>query len=65
MLNASVEAPLTYYKRVREICDKYGVLLIFDEIMCGTGRTGYMFASEYTDVKPDIITIAKGIGGGY
>lgn len=61
----AVEAPLSYYKRVREICDKYGVLLIFDEIMCGTGRTGYMFASEYTEVKPDIITIAKGIGGGY
>jgi len=61
----AVEAPLSYYKRVREICDKYGVLLIFDEIMCGTGRTGYLFASEYTKVKPDIITIAKGIGGGY
>lgn len=61
----AVEAPLSYYKRVREICDKYGVLLIFDEIMCGTGRTGYMFASEYTNVNPDIITIAKGIGGGY
>jgi len=61
----AVGAPATYFKRIREICDKYGVLLIFDEIMCGTGRTGYMFASEYTGVKPDIITIAKGIGGGY
>jgi len=61
----AVEAPLSYYKRVREICDKYSILLVFDEIMCGTGRTGYLFASEYTDVQPDIITIAKGIGGGY
>ncbi len=61
----AVGAPKTYFKRIREICDKYGVVLIFDEIMCGTGRTGYMFASEYTKVKPDIITIAKGIGGGY
>ena len=61
----AVDAPKTYFKRIREICDKYDVLLMFDEIMCGTGRTGYMFASEYTDVKPDLITIAKGIGGGY
>lgn len=61
----AVEAPLSYYKRVREICDKYGVLLVFDEIMCGYGRTGYMFASEYTNVQADIITVAKGIGGGY
>ena len=61
----AVGAPKTYFKRIREICDKYGVILIFDEIMCGTGRTGYMFASEFTNVKPDIITIAKGIGGGY
>jgi len=61
----AVGAPKTYFKRIKEICDKYGVLLMFDEIMCGTGRTGYMFASEYTDVKPDLITIAKGIGGGY
>lgn len=61
----AVEAPLSYYKRVREICDKYGVLLVFDEIMCGYGRTGYMFATEYTGVNPDIITVAKGIAGGY
>ncbi|NQY93168.1 MAG: aspartate aminotransferase family protein [Campylobacteraceae bacterium] len=61
----AVGAPKTYFKRIREICDQYGVLLLFDEIMCGTGRTGYMFASEYTQVKPDLITIAKGIGGGY
>jgi len=61
----AVGAPLSYYKKIDEICNKYGVLLVFDEIMCGTGRTGYMFSSEYTGVKPDIITIAKGIGGGY
>lgn len=61
----SVGAPLSYYKRIREICDKYGVLLISDEIMCGYGRTGYLFASEYTGINPDLITLAKGIGGGY
>jgi adenosylmethionine-8-amino-7-oxononanoate aminotransferase len=61
----AVGAPKSYFKKIREICNKYGVLLIFDEIMCGTGRTGYMFSSEYTKVKPDLITIAKGIGAGY
>lgn len=61
----AVGAPKSYFKRIREICDKYGILLIFDEIMCGIGRTGYMFTSEYIGVNPDIITIAKGIGGGY
>jgi len=61
----AVGAPQTYFKRIREICDQYGILLMFDEIMCGTGRTGYLFASEYTQVKPDLITIAKGIGAGY
>lgn len=61
----SVGAPLSYHKRVREICDKYEILLISDEIMCGYGRTGYLFTSEFTGIKPDLITIAKGIGGGY
>jgi adenosylmethionine-8-amino-7-oxononanoate aminotransferase len=61
----SVGAPLSYHKRIREICDKYGVLLISDEIMCGYGRTGYLFTSEYTEIKPDVITLAKGIAGGY
>lgn len=61
----AVEAPMSYYKRVKEICDKYGVLLVFDEIMCGYGRTGYMFCSEYTNIQADIITIAKGIAAGY
>lgn len=54
-----------YFKRVREICDEYGVLLILDEVMCGMGRTGTLFASEQDDVRPDIVAIAKGLGAGY
>lgn len=54
-----------YFKRIREICDHYGVLLILDEIMCGMGRTGTHFAIEQEQVQADIITIAKGLGGGY
>ncbi len=54
-----------YFTRIREICDKYGVLLILDEVMCGVGRTGTLFASEQENITPDIITIAKGLGAGY
>ncbi len=54
-----------YFKRIREICDQYGVLFIADEVMCGMGRTGYLFAMEAEDACPDIITIAKGLGAGY
>ena len=54
----------TYLQRIREICDRYDILLIFDEVMCGTGRTGTMFASEQYGVQADITTIAKGIGAG-
>lgn len=54
-----------YFARVRQVCDRYGVLLIFDEVMCGMGRTGTVFASEQEGVVPDIVTIAKGLGGGY
>ncbi len=54
-----------YFKRIREICDKYGILLILDEVMCGMGRTGTLFASEQDDVRPDIVCIAKGLGAGY
>ncbi|MBL6846964.1 MAG: aspartate aminotransferase family protein [Alphaproteobacteria bacterium] len=54
-----------YFKRVREICDKYGVLLILDEVMCGMGRTGSLFACDDEDVVPDILTVAKGLGAGY
>jgi adenosylmethionine-8-amino-7-oxononanoate aminotransferase len=54
-----------YFKRVRAICDRYGVLLILDEVMCGMGRTGTLHACEQDDVSPDLMTIAKGLGGGY
>ncbi|WP_432261191.1 aspartate aminotransferase family protein [Cupriavidus sp. TMH.W2] len=54
-----------YLKRIRAVCDKYGVLLILDEVMSGMGRTGYLFACEEDGVAPDIVTIAKGLGAGY
>ncbi|MEW5422840.1 aspartate aminotransferase family protein [Amorphus sp. 3PC139-8] len=54
-----------YLKRIREICDRYDVLLIFDEVMCGAGRTGYAFACEEDGAVPDLLTMAKGLGGGY
>ena len=61
----AVPAATGYFARIREICDRHGVLLILDEVMCGMGRTGYLFASEADDVRPDIVTIAKGLGAGY
>ena len=54
-----------YFKRIREICDRYGVLLILDEVMSGMGRTGRLFACEEDGVAPDILTCAKGLGAGY
>lgn len=54
-----------YYTRIRDICDKYGILLILDEVMCGMGRTGHLFACEADNITADIICIAKGMGAGY
>ena len=54
-----------YFKWVREACDKYGVLLILDEVMCGMGRCGSLFTFEQEGVVPDLVCIAKGLGGGY
>jgi adenosylmethionine-8-amino-7-oxononanoate aminotransferase len=54
-----------YFKRVREICDRNGILLILDEVMCGMGRTGTLHACEQDGVSPDLMAIAKGLGGGY
>lgn len=61
----AVPAVPGYLKRIREICDRYGVLLILDEVMCGMGRTGTLHACEQDGVAPDLMTIAKGLGGGY
>ena len=61
----AVPAVTGYLKRIREICDTYGILLILDEVMCGMGRTGHLFACEEDGVAPDMITIAKGLGAGY
>ena len=54
-----------YWPRVREICDKYGVIMICDEVITGFGRTGKMFATEHWDVQPDIFTVAKALTSGY
>jgi len=54
-----------YFKAMREVCDKYGALLILDEVMCGMGRTGSLHAWEQEGVFPDIQAVAKGLGGGY
>ena len=61
----AVPAVPGYLKRIREICDRYGVLLILDEVMCGMGRTGTLFACEEDGVRPDLLIIAKGLAAGY
>ena len=61
----AVAAPVGYFKRIREICDRYGVLLILDEVMCGMGRTGSLHACAQEGIAPDLMTVAKGLGGGY
>ena len=54
-----------YFKRVREVCDRYGVLLIMDEVMCGMGRCGTLWAFEQEGIVPDLVAVAKGLGAGY
>jgi len=61
----AVPAVAGYFKRVREICDRHGVLLILDEVMCGMGRTGTLHACEQEGIAPDLMVVAKGLGGGY
>ncbi len=61
----AVPAVPGYFKRIREICDTHGILLILDEVMCGMGRTGTLFACEQDEIAPDICAIAKGLGAGY
>jgi adenosylmethionine-8-amino-7-oxononanoate aminotransferase len=63
-LGAATPAP-GYFKRIREICDRHGVLLILDEVMCGMGRTGTLHACEQEGIAPDLMAIAKGLGAGY
>ena len=61
----AVPAVEGYFRKIRKICDQYGVLLILDEVMCGMGRTGHLYACDAEQVSPDILCIAKGLGAGY
>ncbi|SDJ66481.1 aspartate aminotransferase family protein [Aliiruegeria lutimaris] len=58
-------APDSYYGRIREICDEFGILLIYDEVMTGAGRTGRFLAAEHWGIVPDIVALSKGFGAGY
>jgi acetylornithine/N-succinyldiaminopimelate aminotransferase len=58
-------APAEYLQALRNVADEYGLLLYFDEVQCGMGRTGKLFAHEWAGVEPDIVATAKGIGGGF
>ncbi len=57
--------PAGYYETIRKICDKYDLLLIMDEVVCGLGRTGKWFGYQHFNVQPDIVTMAKGVASGY
>ena len=61
----AVVATPGYFRRIRQICDRYGIHLILDEVMCGTGRTGSMMAYQQEHIIPDIVTMAKGLAAGY
>jgi adenosylmethionine-8-amino-7-oxononanoate aminotransferase len=61
----AVPAVPGYFRRVRKICNRHGILLILDEVMCGMGRTGTLHACEQEGINPDLMAIAKGVGGGY
>jgi adenosylmethionine-8-amino-7-oxononanoate aminotransferase len=63
--SGAVPPTLGYLQKVREICDRHGVLLILDEVMCGSGRTGTFMSCEQDGVVPDIVTLGKGLGAGY
>ena len=63
--SGALTPPPGYFKRIREVCDRHGILLILDEVMCGMGRTGTLHACEQEGVAPDLMAIAKGLGGGY
>ncbi|TIM67310.1 MAG: aspartate aminotransferase family protein [Mesorhizobium sp.] len=62
---AALVAPDSYYPRIREICDRYGILLIHDEVMSGAGRTGKFLGGDHFACKPDIVALSKGLGSGY
>ncbi|MCC2664154.1 MAG: aminotransferase, partial [Geminicoccaceae bacterium] len=61
----AVPAVPGYFEAIRAVCDRHGMLLILDEVMCGMGRTGTLFACEQEGVRPDLVTVAKGLGAGY
>ncbi|TGP26522.1 MULTISPECIES: aspartate aminotransferase family protein [unclassified Mesorhizobium] len=62
---AALVAPDSYYPRIREICDRYGILLIHDEVMSGAGRTGRFLGGDHWNCRPDIVALSKGLGSGY
>ncbi len=62
---AALVAPDSYYARIRDICDQYGILLIHDEVMSGVARTGKFLGGDHWNCKPDIVSLSKGIGSGY